>query len=157
MHYSMLVKLTSVLAIASSIHAYDLHCKCVSCNTDDDCSDVLTCINRTCGGVSSTNSAPAGIAPTVAAPPASTAVSCSWASHRKGAKCGGDDDDCSDVLTCIKNVCGGPVGVMSSPFTSPTNVAPPKCEWAGHCAGSKCSSDNDCSDVLTCQKGVCAK
>ncbi|KAG4413124.1 hypothetical protein IFR04_013741 [Cadophora malorum] len=55
------------------------HCAGASCNIDDDCSDILTCINRTCGGVAPTKSTPAVAVPTIAAPPApiSTVVSCS--------------------------------------------------------------------------------
>ncbi|KAH6723540.1 hypothetical protein BKA61DRAFT_566168 [Leptodontidium sp. MPI-SDFR-AT-0119] len=58
------------------------HCAGASCGSDDDCSDVLTCINKVCG------SAPAlGLPSTqiiAAPPPASTAESCSWADHCKG-------------------------------------------------------------------------
>ncbi|KAL7786722.1 hypothetical protein V8C37DRAFT_405279 [Trichoderma ceciliae] len=78
-------------------------------------------------------------------PPSGGSSGCSWAGHCAGASCG-NDNDCSDSLTCNSGICG----------TAGSAPPPPTCSWEGHCLGASCGNDNDCSDPYACKNGVCS-
>ncbi|KAF9884410.1 hypothetical protein FE257_001810 [Aspergillus nanangensis] len=61
------------------------HCEGASCSSDDDCSDVLACLNGKC------------------APDGEEEV-CEWEGHCEGASCS-SDDDCSGDLYCDGGAC----------------------------------------------------
>ncbi|KAE9376242.1 hypothetical protein N431DRAFT_529066 [Stipitochalara longipes BDJ] len=90
------------------------HCLGATCVTGNDCSDVLDCINGVCGGVvpwtTITQVQTGRLSPTrtteyftLGEPTGAT--SCAWVGHCAGATCT-TGNDCSDVLDCVRGVCG---------------------------------------------------
>ena len=80
------------------------HCLGASCETENDCSDVLVCNDNKCSDTSepepTTTSEPEPEPTTTSEP----APECEWEGHCLGASCE-TENDCSDVLVCKDNKC----------------------------------------------------